>query len=211
MGDYKREQTQRAFAFELLDSTVSLKPNDQPKAPSFLLTPTGGLFNRVMLCGTVLDKEEVEGKSTFWRAQITDRTDTISITAGEYNEQAMIDIFGLEPPEYVAVIGKPNLYERDGKIYISIRAESVRRVSESEVKNWILDTANATMDRLEALLEGTDENARKAMVTYDVTKDDINTYRGQILGVLATLLPKESREVKSEPLEIVDLRPKASS
>lgn len=205
----KREIAHRAFVFELKDSTVTFKEGESAKAPVFLLTPTGGLFNRVLICGAVLDTDQREGKSEFWIAQINDRTDTIQVTAGEYNPEAMAAISRLEAPMYVAVVGKPNVWEKDDKRYISIRAESVSAISESEMRKWILDAAEATVRRLEVLKQGEEETARKAALTYGMTRDDINDYKRKLIGVLDTLMPKPPAiEVKPEPLEIVDLRPR---
>lgn len=211
MADYKRERAGRAFAFELLDTTVSIKDESNSKSPVFVLTPTGGLFNRVLICGTLMDKDRSEGgKSEFWKGQLYDRTAAIQITAGEYNLEAMTVLAGIEDlPKSVAVVGKPNVYEREEKKYISIRAESINEIPEEDVKKWIIDTAEATAKRLDAMRAAKEDNAKDALIKYDVTDDDINAYKIKIVGALMTLLPKpEHNEVESEPIEVVDLRPK---
>ena len=81
-----------------------------------------------------------------------DPTGSILIYAGQYQPEAAQVLAGLETPCFVAVVGKPNLYQTDdGNIIISLRAESISQANESTRNQWILDTARRTLERLSDL------------------------------------------------------------
>ncbi len=200
----------RVFAFELLDTTISRKDEDVEKAPIRVLTPTGGLFNRIIICGTLMDKDHIQGKSEFWLGKLNDRTGTVIVSAGEYNPEGMSALSAIEGmPIPVAVIGKPNIYERDGDLQLSIKIESINVIPIEEVNKWIFDTAVATVKRLDDLKAESTKNAQDASNVYGTTEDDINRYKDQVIGVLKTLLPRpKPQAVESEDVEIIDMRPK---
>jgi RPA family protein len=104
------------------------------------------------LVGTLTEKDDIGGDTEYWRGRVVDPTGSILIYAGQYQPEAAQILAGLEAPCFVAVVGKPNLYQTDdGNIIISIRAESISRVDEFTRNQWILDTARRTMERLSDL------------------------------------------------------------
>jgi hypothetical protein len=53
--------------------------------------------------------------------------------------------------EFVAVVGKPHTYETDdGAVNVSLRPEHLTIVDEAVRHRWVTETAERTLDRLEA-------------------------------------------------------------
>jgi RPA family protein len=85
--------------------------------------------------------------------------------AGSYQPEAMQQLARIEPPAFVAVVGKPNLFTtQDGNCLVSVRTESITVVDRETRDLWVLDTARSTLDRLDAF--GTTDDSRKAMEEY---------------------------------------------
>ena len=154
MIGFSREVARRIFAEELKSSNYSFRDGEDQNqyAPSYLLTPTGAKCNRVFLVGTLIEKDDIGGDTEYWRGRVVDPTGSILIYAGQYQPEAAQILAGLETPCFVAVVGKPNLYQTDdGNIIISLRAESISQANESTRNQWILDTARRTLERLSDL------------------------------------------------------------
>ncbi len=170
MAGFSREVAKRVFAEELKSSNYSFRDGvDQNQyAPSYLLTPTGAKCNRVFVVGTLTEKDNIGTDKEYWRGRVVDPTGSILIYAGEYQPEAAHILANMEAPSYVAVVGKPNLYQTDdGNIIISLRAESISRVDENTRDQWIIDTARCTLERLDAM-----KNASPTPVSSDFTTAD---------------------------------------
>jgi len=182
-GGFEREPARRVFAQELRESRLHFRETMEEKSPGFILLPTGVRANRVFIVGTLTEKERRGDQNLFYHARIADPTGTFFIMAGSYQPDAMQQIARIEPPAFVAVVGKPNVYESpSGAVLISVRAESITSV-DAETRNlWILDTARSTLDRLDTL--GKDEDSRKALEHYHT---DPSLYRTMVYNALAQL------------------------
>jgi RPA family protein len=170
MAGFSREVAKRIFAEELKSSNYSFRDGEDQHqyAPSYLLTPTGAKCNRVFVVGTLTEKDDIGGDTEYWRGRVVDPTGSILIYAGQYQPEAAQILANMEAPSFVAVVGKPNLYQTDdGNIIISLRAESIQRVDENTRNHWIIDTARRTLERLEAL-----KNARPIPVSTDFATAD---------------------------------------
>ena len=147
---YEREPARRVFAAELRETTYQFKDGTDDMSPSYILLPTGQRCNRVFIVGTLTEKRRSEGENVFYKIRIVDPTGTFFISAGSYQPEALQQLSSIEPPEFVAVIGKPNLFESpDGRTLISVRAESIIKVDRMVRDCWILDTAERTLERVE--------------------------------------------------------------
>ncbi len=170
MAGFSREVAKRIFAEELKNSNYSFRDGEDQHqyAPSYLLTPTGAKCNRVFVVGTITEKDDIGSDTEYWRGRVVDPTGSILIYAGQYQPEAAQILACMETPSYVAVVGKPNLYQTDdGNIIISLRAESIQRVDENTRNRWIIDTARCTLERLEAL-----KNASPIPVSSDFATAD---------------------------------------
>jgi RPA family protein len=154
MAGFSREVARRIFLEELKGSNYSFRDGEDQHqyAPQYVLTPTGAKCNRVFLVGTLTERDDIGGDTEYWRGRVVDPTGSILIYAGQYQPEAAQILANIEPPAFVAVVGKPSLYQtEDGNIIISVRAEAIQPVDESTRNQWILDTARRTEERLKSL------------------------------------------------------------
>lgn len=151
MANFAREVARRIFAQELRDSDLSFRENEDQYAPLYLVTPTGARCNRVLVVGTLTERDNLGDDVEYWRGRVVDPTSSIFVYAGQYQPDAAQVLAATEPPAFVAVVGKPSVYEtEDGTRLISIRAESVQRVDADTRDRWVLESAARTLDRLGA-------------------------------------------------------------
>lgn len=166
-GAFEREPARRVFAAELKESRIHFKEGQDEKSPTYVLLPTGARCNRVFVAGTLTEKKRQGEQNMFYRARVVDPTGTFFVMAGSYQPEAMQQIARLEPPTFVAVVGKPNVYQApDGAALISIRCESITMVDKDIRDQWVLDTARATLDRIEA--SGQTPDGERAKREYNI-------------------------------------------
>ena len=168
-----REVARRVFAAEYNDASYTFKESEDERAPLYLLLPTGERANRVFVVGTLTEKEDVGEDSEYWRGRIVDPTGTFFTYAGQYQPEAASALRELEPPAYVAVVGKPRTYETDdGSVNVSVRPESIATVDAATRDRWVTETAARTLDRIEAFDDEGNEYARMARDRYDLPVEE---------------------------------------
>jgi RPA family protein len=164
-----REVARRVFADEFNDATFSFKESDDDRAPVYALLPTGEKVNRVFFVGTLTEKDDVGEDNEYWRGRIVDPTGTFFVYAGQYQPEATSTLRDLEPPAYVAVVGKPRTYETDdGTVNVSVRPESIQVVDAATRDRWVVETAERTLDRVSAFEDEGNEYGRMAREEYDI-------------------------------------------
>ncbi len=189
-----REVARRVFAQEFNDASYTFKESDDERAPVYLLLPSGAPANRVFLVGTLTEKEDVGDDNEYWRGRIVDPTGTFFVYAGQYQPEAANALRELEPPAYVAVVGKPRTYETDdGNINVSVRPESITQVDATTRDRWVVETAERTLDRIETFDDEADEYARMAREQYDPS---LGTYRDAVISALESL--EDTDELQAE-------------
>ena len=153
-----REPAWRVFASEFNASTLEYKGEGE-KAPSYVITPLGAMINRLFIVGILTDMQNLgTDQDPYWRATVSDGTDRFYVYAGKYAPEASAALAKIEPPSFVAVIGKSRTYSSDeGKFYVSVRAEKVLTVDEHIKDNWLLETVRATLRRIDAMEEAMQE------------------------------------------------------
>ncbi|WP_257298062.1 RPA family protein [Haloarchaeobius sp. FL176] len=181
-----REVAKRVFAREFNDATYTFKESDEERAPNFALLPTGDRANRVFVVGTLTETEDIGDDSEYWRGRVVDPTGTFFIYAGQYQPEAAAFLRDTEPPAYVSVVGKPRTFETDdGSINVSLRPESITAVDEGTRDRWVVETADRTLDRIEAFDDDTNEYAAMATERYDASL--LDSYREEVLTALESL------------------------
>ncbi len=159
----EREVAYRMFAKEFNESRFQLNSNpgssssgDQEiYSPNFLISPTGLKVNRLFVVGVVTEvdrlSEQTGNEKELWRARIADPTGAFTVYAGSYQPEASVFLSAVQVPSYVMVLGKVRSYEPgDGSVYVSLRPEEINYVDESVRDRWIVDTAELTLQRLDA-------------------------------------------------------------
>ena len=180
---FEREPARRVFASELREARVQFRDGTDEKSPSYVLLPTGERCNRVFIVGAFTEKKRQGDQNIFYRARVADPTGTFSVMAGSYQPEAMQQIAKLEPPAFVAAVAKPGVFEsQSGALRVSLRAESVIVVEKDVRDLWVLDTARATLDRVENL--GKTPDSIKAIEIY---APDPAVYRRMAYDALAQM------------------------
>jgi RPA family protein len=213
-----RELAWRVFAGEYNVSTLQLEPA-QEREPGYLITPLGAKINRVYVVGVLTDLEKLErvltdleklerNGNTHYRARVSDRTGVFYIYAGQYDPQVIKVMANLEPPTYVAVIGKSRIYSpSEGVSYVSIRPENIIVVDKTIRDAWLLDACKSLKSRMDAVFEsqqmeppeieklvnlGFDatvaEGVIKALKHYNFKQPEIEQYKNMLVEVLKYLV-----------------------
>ncbi len=181
---FVREVAHRIFAAEFNESTLQARNGDDLYSPQYLLTPTGAKVNRVFVVGTLTEKGNVGNEGMFWRGRVVDPTGAFTVYAGQYQPEAAEVLAKTEPPEFVAVIGKPSTYTtKEGNIITSIRLESMQVVDAATRDRWVVDTAKHTAKRLERL-QSNDPDVVKAREYYS---SNVEQYQEMIVMALESL------------------------
>lgn len=157
-GKYQRNKAVRVLATELQKADYHFKENDQERAPKYLLLPSGGKANRVMIGGTLLRVEDASsGDKPFWKAKVEDPTGNVTLLAGDYQPEASSVLRSIsesedKPPAFVNVVGKTREYRPDDeedKVIVNISPENVSVVTEEQKNNRLRETVDQTIERLE--------------------------------------------------------------
>ena len=182
-----REVARRVFAREFNDATYTFKESDDERAPVYVLLPTGQRANRVFVVGTLTETEDVGEDSEYWQGRVVDPNgDTFFTYAGQYQPDAASMLRELEPPAYVSVVGKPRTYEtEEGDVNVSIRPESISEVTAAERDRWVVETAERTIERIQAVRgDEADEYVEMANEQYDHA---IENYKRMVEEALESL------------------------
>lgn len=140
----------RVFAYEFNKSALQVKEDDESGA-SCVISPTGAKINRIFVVGVLTEVEHVRSSDDLWRARIADPTGTFTVYAGKYQPEAAAFFAHADVPQFVVVLGKARLYTRDETTYVSIWSKEINPATETVRNNWVISTAERTLDRLEAL------------------------------------------------------------
>jgi len=202
-----REVAWRVFAEEYNSSSLE-HTGEGEKPVSYIVTPLGARVNRMFVVGVVTDIEDLgEPGKPRYRARVTDPTGTFYISAGEFQPAAAAALSKIQPPAFVAIVGKSRAYTpEEGVKYLSIRPERIAVVDAAARERWVLETAKSTLRRAEALKDamrmaqptvgelvklGHPENLADGVVrALEYYKDvDIDRFRRSAADALRTVLP----------------------
>ena len=194
-----RQPAKRAFADEFANATEVFRESEDERAPKFAVLPTGKRANRVFAVGTLTEAEDIakEPDSEYWQTRVVDPTGTFYVYAGQYQPEAMAALQGIETPEYVAVVGKPRTYETDNDdVLVSLTPESITIVDESTRDQWVVEAAEQTLDRLDAMKDvrmGEEPSAdiERALDAYD---EDVSEYERSVKEALVQIAGAELAE-----------------
>jgi len=187
-----REVARRVFATEFNDATFTFKESDDERAPVYSLLPTGESANRVFIVGTLTETEDVGEDSEYWRGRVVDPTGTFFVYAGQYQPEAASALRDLDTPSYVAIVGKPRAYEtEDGTVNVSVRPESITEVTADVRDRWVVETAERTLERIQAFEDEGNEYAQRAKAEYDLP---LSRYREAVIEALEDLDETEEAE-----------------
>jgi len=198
-----REVARRVFAGEFNDAHYTFKESDDERAPVYLLLPTGERANRVFVVGTLMETEDVGDESEYWQGQVIDPNgDRFYMYAGQYQPDAASMLRDLEPPAYVAVVGKPRTYETDdGEVNVSLRPESISEVDAATRDRWVVETADRTVERVRAFQADEDEESAAVDEYVEMAREEydlpVENYRRAAVEALESLETDDEPEVEA--------------
>ncbi len=141
----------RLFAAEFSASNYEVREGEE-KSTVYIVTPLGAKVSRMMIAGVLTEVEENKGENwTMYNAQIADPTGTFRISAGQYQQGASRSLQSIEPPAFVAAVGKARSFTtEEGAVYVSVRVESIARITQEQRDFWTYETCRETLRRIDA-------------------------------------------------------------
>ena len=215
-GRRERQVAQRVFAAEFNEAKLKLRDAGQ-YSPTFVVSPFGAKVNRLFLVGVLSRVEQSDQVAGSYRAQVVDPTGTFYLWAGQFEPEAATQISLLQTPCVVAVVGKAALRDTDaGATFVNVRPETIRVVEKADRDAWILDAAQHSMARLDALREAQKMEAPTAKALEDLGyardvsegvvkaiehygKADLAKYATLLRDALESLLPGAAERMGAVP------------
>lgn len=207
-----REVAWRVFAAEYNSSDYEIKGEGE-RAPTYVVTPLGAMVNRMFVIGVLTDRENIgTSEEPLWRARVADPTGTFYVSAGQYQPEAALALSKIEPPAFVAIVGKSRTYSpEEGTLYVSVRPEKVMVVDADMRDYWVLEAAQATLRRIYAVEDALQMESPSAeelvklghskTLSEGVIKSishykdlDLVRYRAMVSDALEELLPERRAE-----------------
>ncbi|MEM1957343.1 MAG: hypothetical protein QXX76_03640 [Archaeoglobaceae archaeon] len=186
----RREVARRVFAKEFNDSKFKIG-GEAEREPTYVLTPLGLKCNRVFIVGALLEKEETKNEDVL-RIRVADPTGSFLGFVGKFDPDAKEALAEIDVPSTVAITAKAKLLQRDERAIPFIRPESIV-LSDFETRDyWILETAKATLKRIE-LMNSDNELAKLAKEKYNTNPEE---YREMVIMALQKL--REETEIAEE-------------
>ncbi|OKY78985.1 MAG: RPA family protein a subunit of RPA complex [Candidatus Methanohalarchaeum thermophilum] len=216
----RREVAWRIFAEEFSRSDLKIESEGEME-PNYLITETGAKCNRIFVVGVLTDIEVVNEDSV--KGRLSDPTGIFNLFAGRYNPKSRDKLSKMDPPKYLAITGKINVFETNsGDIYNSIRPENVNEIDEKSRTNWTLSTAERTSERIKYLSKAVesdlesdelvnyllDQGAREDLANgiklslehYDL---DLNKLKDIVKKSLGSFTDKISEEKNDSPKKVI--------
>ena len=164
----KREVAKHVFAAELNEATYTFKTSPDERSPVYAALPTGERVNRVFVAGTVTDVEDIGDDTTeYLRARVVDPTGTFWVYAGQYQHTAVKELKRIQPPEFVAIVGKPRTYKaHNGTINVSLVPENIGIIDIETRNAWVFEAAKRTLERVGSARETSPKVATLAREQY---------------------------------------------
>ncbi len=146
-----REPAWRVFSAEYNASKHYIRA-DEPKKPSYVITPLGAKISRLFIVGVLTEVRNISDEVI--KARVADQTGAFYLLAGKFRPEARQILESTKTPEFVAVVGKANVFRpSEDVMYVSVIPERVRVVSEILRDYWVFDTARKLKIRIEAMQE----------------------------------------------------------
>jgi len=183
----------RVFAGEFNASTLQLKDNGADDAP-WIVTPGGAWCRSMYLAGALT---EVSGDGDMVRCRLADPTGAYDLVIGGRKTPLAETFRELPVPSFVTVSGQARMYQKNGKTFLSLRPDEVRPVDRAVRDQWVLATAQSTLERLDLLRlvlqdKSTDERALAPVRHYTITASSLLELGEMIERAVQSIRPPET-------------------
>ena len=175
-----RQPAKRVLPAEFDRAIETFQESDHERAPNFTLLPTGERANRVFVVGTLTEAGPANDDESYFRGRVVAPTGDFYVGAGQYQPQAMAALRSIEPPAFVAVVGKPDQFDtseegEEPSILASITPESITVVDRETRDHWVVEAAQHTLARVDAFeRDGAADDVARAREAYG---EDLEDYR----------------------------------
>jgi Uncharacterized protein conserved in archaea len=208
-GVQRREIARRVFAAEFNLADESIRVGAGERAPTYVISPGGAWMNRVFSVGVLTEQTDVSAGEMI-RARIADPTGAVVTYAGQYQPAAAARLEQATVGSMLALTGKARTYQPDDgdAVYTSVRPETVTVVDAQTQEQWIVDTAIATLRRVDLMAALMDASHPTVELQALAEADGIDD---QVLGGVAAIqryspslgLLEQLRVLAMEALEVV--------
>ena len=213
----KRQSAIRLFAQEYSESNLTEQGVGEYD-PSFVITKLGIKVNRALFCGVIdrLEKREGDNGPSF-NGQIRDPTGINRFNVASFQPELQAEMeelfarFESGDRFLMAIVGKSRWFEGDeGGIFTSFRVEEFTVINQELYMNWLIDTSDATLRRLNFYEQSLElELNKEALMSSGFPKDlvdgtllarqhysnvDTENYR---LGILKALSSASGRAIEN--------------
>ncbi len=154
---FARQSAVRLFAQEYRDASLTEEGSGEYD-PSFVITKIGAKINRVLVCGVIDRMERREGDSgPNYSGHVRDPTGSFLFSVASFQPELHPDFeelmarFESGDRFLLALVGKARWFEtEDGGMFTSLRAEEFTVIDRECYTNWLVETAEATLRRIDA-------------------------------------------------------------
>ena len=154
---FARQSAVRLFAQEYRDASL-IEEGSGEYDPSFVITKIGAKINRVLVCGVIDRMERREGDSgPNYSGHVRDPTGSYLFSVASFQPELHPDFeelmarFESGDRFLLALVGKARWFEtEDGGMFTSLRAEVFTVIDRECYTNWLVETAEATLRRIDA-------------------------------------------------------------
>ncbi len=178
------EPAERVFARDFAAARRTVDSGDG----YHVVTPGGAWCRSLFIVGAVTERR---GSGDLVQARVADPTGTFRVTADWQSPDAVETLGYIEPPAFVAVTGRAVLVGSGSTIHAAVEAGAVCAVDRTVRDLWVIETAGATLDRLEglktALGNGGDGRAVISLRLYGTTEEDLRGMAGAVRTALASV------------------------
>ena len=152
-----RQSAVRLFAQEYRDASLTEEGSGEYD-PSFVITKIGAKINRALVCGVIDRMERREGDSgPNYSGHVRDPTGSYLFNVASFQPELHPDFeellarFESGDRFLLALVGKARWFEtEDGGMFTSLRAEEFTVIDRECYTNWLVETAEATLRRIDA-------------------------------------------------------------
>ena len=154
---FARQSAVRLFAQEYRDASLTEEGSGEYD-PSFVITKIGAKINRALVCGVIDRMERREGDSgPNYSGHLRDPTGSYLFSVASFQPELHPDFeellarFESGDRFLLALVGKARWFEtEDGGMFTSLRAEEFTVIDRECYTNWLVETAEATLRRIDA-------------------------------------------------------------
>ena len=158
-----RQSAVRIFSQEYNDSSL-IENGIGEYDPSFIVTKLGLKVNRCLVAGVIDRIERREGESgPFYRGQLRDPVGVHFFEVAPFQPELHVETeellarFESGDRFLLALVGRARWNEsEDGGVFKSIRAEGFSSIDQDTYKNWLIETSDATLRRIDAYSKSMD-------------------------------------------------------